>query len=610
MLGTSTHSKDAAEVEARLDAIAQLVRAHGTPAPTTAAVEISEAPDWAGARPPVARTGRLGEVLVGSGLVSLDEIEAALKLQQVSGQRLGEILVENGIVTESQLAKALADHRGVAFVDLETTAPDPALLVHVPEEFARRYGALPIRRFDNSILVAMADPTDIFALDDLRVLTGRDVVPAFADSKQLTDAIDRAYHRSEIENSLDDAAVDFGSGTDFDTTDDDFVDGEDAPVIRLVNMLLEQAITDGASDLHIEPTSGDVRIRMRIDGVLHNASEAPPALLRPLISRLKVLGGLDIANHRTPQDGRFSVTIDGNKVDVRVATMPTEAGEAAVLRLLPTRAAVDIAKLGLSDEEHSRLAPAINSPQGAVFVTGPTGSGKTTTLYALLGAIDSNSKAISSVEDPVEYRMDAVKQISINNKAGMTFPAALRSILRADPDVIMVGEVRDAETARIAADASITGHLVLSTLHTTTAAAAPMRLVDMGVEPYLVASAMSCVVAQRLARTLCKCAVPADESVIATLKEHGATDEMLEGANVHMPVGCVECRRTGYKGRTAIFEIMPVDETISRLIVERAPTADIEKVAVEKGMDTMKMAALKRVLEGTVGIDEMLRVVS
>ena len=609
MLGTRTNNEDTAAVEARLEAVVNARKAQRTSGAGVSGAEGAEAPDWAGARPPVARTGRLGEVLVASDLVSLDEIEAALKVQQVSGQRLGEILVETEVVTESQLAKALADHRGVAFVDLETTAPDPALLVNVPEEFARRYGALPIRRFDNSILVAMADPTDVFALDDLRVLTRREVVPAFADSNQLSDAIDRAYQRSEIENSLDDAAVDFASGGDF-ADDDEEIDAEDAPVIRLVNMLLEQAVADRASDLHIEPTSGDVRIRMRVDGVLHDASGAPPSLLRPLITRLKVLGGLDIANRRTPQDGRFSVAIEGSKIDVRVATMPTEAGEAAVLRLLPTRSAVSMAGLGLSDAEHARLAPAVNSPQGAVFVTGPTGSGKTTTLYALLGAIDSSTKAISSVEDPVEYRMDAVKQISINNKAGMTFPTALRSILRADPDVIMVGEVRDAETARIAADASITGHLVLSTLHTTRAAAAPMRLVDMGVEPYLVASAMSCVVAQRLARTLCKCAVPADDSVLATLKEHGATDEMLESANVHTPVGCVECRRTGYKGRTAIFEIMPVDESISRLIVERAPTADIEKVAVENGMDTMKMAALKRVLEGTVGIDEMLRVVA
>ncbi len=553
---------------------------------------------------------RLGQAMVERGLITQDDLDRALEHQRTTRKRLGESLVDIGAVTSFQLSQALADHLGVPFVDLESHPPDILLAGMIPEEVARRYCALPVERWSGQVVVAMANPNDVFALDDIRVLTGQSILAALADTGPLLAAIDHAYSRSDlIESSLDDAADDYD--VEAEISKGALVD--DAPVVKLVNALLEKAVADRASDLHIEPTSKNVMVRMRIDGILHDTSEAPLNVLRPMVSRLKVMGSLDISQNRLPQDGRFSLSLSGRPIDVRIATVPTAAGEAVVLRLLdPVRGAMDLSSLGLSDYESERFLNAFHAPQGAIFVTGPTGSGKSSTLYALISSVNTRDKSIVSVEDPVEYRLDGVKQIQINTRAGMTFPGALRSTLRADPDVILVGEVRDAETARIAADASITGHLVLSTLHATRSAAAPIRLIDMGVEPYLVASAVSCIAAQRLARKLCDtCAQPVEAIDEAQLRRLGATDEILAGVvNVRVPVGCSNCRRTGYRGRAPIFEIMPVTEDITRLIVDRAPSGDIERVAVEQGMDTLRMAALRRVLRGDLSIEEMARVVS
>jgi type IV pilus assembly protein PilB len=553
---------------------------------------------------------RLGQAMVDRGLITKDDLERALEHQRETRKRLGEALVEIGAVTSFQLSQALAEHLGVPFVDLELHPPDVMLAGMIPEEVARRYCALPVERWSGQVVVAMANPNDVFALDDLRVLTGQSILPALADTGHLLAAIERAYSRSDIiESTLDDAADDYDVQAEIQAGA--LVD--DAPVVKLVNALLEKAVGDRASDLHIEPASRSVSIRMRIDGILHDTSEAPLNVLRPMVSRLKVMGNLDIAQSRIPQDGRFSLSIQGRPIDVRIASVPTAAGEAIVLRLLdPLRGAMDISSLGLTEYESERFMTAFHAPQGAIFVTGPTGSGKSSTLYALLASVNTRDKSIVSVEDPVEYRLDGVKQIQINTRAGMTFPSALRSTLRADPDVILVGEVRDAETARIAADASITGHLVLSTLHATSSASSPIRLIDMGVEPYLVASSLSCVAAQRLARKLCEvCAETIEHPDFGLLQRLGATEEMLAGeVTVRGPKGCENCRRTGYRGRSAIFEIMPVTEDITRLIVERAHSADVEHVAVEQGMDTLRVAALRRVLKGELSIEEMARVVS
>jgi len=553
---------------------------------------------------------RLGQAMVDRGIITQENLDQALEHQRATRKRLGESLIDIGAVTSFQLSQALAEHLGVPFVDLETHPPDVMLAGMIPEEVARRYCALPVERWSGQVVVAMANPNDVFALDDLRVLTGQSILAALADTGHLLAAIERAYSRSDIiESTLDDAADDYDvesevqSGTVVD----------DAPVVKLVNALLEKAVADRASDLHIEPASRNVSIRMRIDGILHDTSEAPLNVLRPMVSRLKVMGNLDIAQNRIPQDGRFSLSIQGRPIDVRIATVPTAAGEAVVMRLLdPVRGAMDISSLGLTKYESDRFVSAFHAPQGAIFVTGPTGSGKSSTLYALLASVNTRDKSIVSVEDPVEYRLDGVKQIQINVRAGMTFPSALRSTLRADPDVILVGEVRDAETARIAADASITGHLVLSTLHATSSASSPIRLIDMGVEPYLVASAVSCIAAQRLARRLCEvCAEPVENPDLALLKRLGATDEMLAGSiTLREPRSCQNCRQTGYKGRSPIFEIMPITEDITRLIVERAHSAEIEHVAIEQGMDTLRIAALRKVLRGDLSIEEMARVVS
>jgi len=572
-------------------------RVAGSPAPVTPSLRGS-------------RRSRLSQLMVERGMVTEEQLDTALEEQQSTGNRLGETLVEQGVLSSVDLAAVLADHLGVPFVDLRAGSPDLVLAALIPENVARRYNALPVARWGEQLVIAMANPSDVFAVDDLRVLTGSPVIAALAEPQHLLETLDRAYQHSRVESSLGDVATDTAPAIETNVAVDPVMDG---PMVRLVDALLEQAAKDKASDLHIEPTNEKVVIRLRIDGVLHDTSEAPLSVLRPMISRLKVLSGLDIAQSRLPQDGRFSTTLQGRQVDVRVATIPTVTGEGMVLRMLDaSRGVVDLPSLGLTAKELARLDPAFRAAQGGVFVTGPTGSGKTSTLYAALLAISTRDKSIVSVEDPVEYRLDGVRQIQAHPKAGLTFPVALRSILRADPDVIFVGEVRDGETARMAAEAAITGHLVLSSLHTTRAAAAPIRLVDMGIESYLVASSLTCVAAQRLVRGLCdECAVPVGrDDATRLLNDLDADDVLLETATVRAPVGCPSCRETGYSGRTAIFEIMPVSEHIARLIVERAATADIEMVAVAEGMDTLRTSALKRVAAGDVGVDEMLRVVS
>jgi type IV pilus assembly protein PilB len=557
----------------------------------------------------VDRLPLLGQLLLTHGLVSEEELQAALAQQAETRQRLGETVVRLGFVSSVEMARVLAEQLQVPFTDLEVNSPDAMVALMVPEEIARRYQVLAVTEWDDQLVVAMADPRDIFALDDLRMLTGRRIVATLAEREQLAAAIDRIYQHSEVESTLDDAASDYSSEA---SPENETIEIGESPVVRLVSALLEQAVGDRASDVHVEPLAGIVRVRFRIDGMLVPVSEAPLTVLRPMVSRLKVLGGIDIAQSRIPQDGRFSLKVADRAVDVRVETIPTATGEAVVLRLLDSvRGITKLKDLDLSEDETQRLSPAFHAAQGAVFLTGPTGSGKSSTVYAMLSEINTVDKGIVSVEDPVELRIEGVKQMQINRRAGMTFGNALRAVLRADPDVIFVGEVRDGETARIAAEASITGHLVLSTLHASRAAMAPGRLVDMGVEAYLVASALSCVVAQRLVRRLCERCSREIAPQPGTLQKLGASDKMLaREVLVREPVGCGSCRGTGYKGRIALFEIMPVTEQIARLVVERAPSHDIERCAVSEGMRTLQQAALRRVLDGSLSIAEMIRVVS
>jgi len=582
----------------------QPVPARGaTPAPT------DETP-WTNQADPAGRFGRIGTTMIERGLISNEQLDAALDVQRTTGRRVGEILVGLGALSPFELARVLADHMGVPFVDLRAKPPDAILGALLPEEVARRYRALVIDRWNTQLVIAMANPSDLFALDDLQMVMRQPIITAMAVEEDLLAAIDSVYRVSDVETTLDAAASDYVSAQD------NLVSGaaevDEGPVVRLVNALLEQAIRDHASDLHVEPSSTRIAIRFRVDGVLHDSSEVPLTLLRPLVSRLKILSNLDIAQNRVAQDGRFSVTVQGRPVDVRVVTVPTAAGESVILRLLdPTRDTLDISSLGLNPAEEARFVPPFFASQGAAFIVGPTGSGKTSTVYTLLSEINTRSKSIISVEDPVEYRLDGIKQIQANPRVGLTFANTLPSILRSDPDIVFIGEVRDAETARIAADASITGHLVLSTLHATRSAAAPMRLIEMGVEPYLVASALTLVAAQRLARKLCdRCAQPVAATELEQLRELGADEAVLDGAVVRHAVGCPACRNTGYLGRIPIFEIMPVTEPLSRLILDRAPRAQIEQLAVEEGMETMRTAAIRRVATGVLSVEEMMRVIS
>jgi type IV pilus assembly protein PilB len=551
---------------------------------------------------------RLGTMLMDRGLITGEQLGQALELQRSTGMRLGEALVENGAVSGADLTLVLAEHLGLPFVDVRAGMTDVTLAGLISEDVARRYEALPVVRWGARIVVAMARPNDVFALDDLRLLINEPIMTALADPEELSRAIDRVYQGSEISARLDDATADYGAPED--EMPESINAGPDGSMVRLLNALLDQAVNDRASDVHIAPSSRQVEIRCRIDGVLRDVSQAPLSVLRPLLSRLKIVAGMDIAQSRLPQDGRFSVASNGRHIDVRVATVPTTAGEAATLRLLDSaRGTLDLATLGLTDRERDRFEPAFRAPQGGVLVTGPTGSGKTSTLYAVLEAISTRDKNIVSVEDPAECVVDGVKQIEINVRAGLTFPSALRAILRSDPDVIMIGEVRDVETARIAAEAAITGHLVLATLHTTSAAATAMRLIDMGIEPYLVAASLTCIVAQRLTRNLCEHCAETDGHGLTRLRDLGADESILNDARPRKPHGCASCRNTGYQGRSAVYEVMPIGEDLARLIVERASTADIESTAIAHGMDTLRVAALRRAATGQLSIDELLRTI-
>ncbi|HEX5095747.1 MAG TPA: GspE/PulE family protein, partial [Acidimicrobiia bacterium] len=476
----------------------------------------------------------------------------------------------------------------------------------VPEAIARRHQVIPIGRRRGSILLAMADPDDVMVLDDLRMRLGVPMIAVMADAAQVAAAIEEAYSRSAVRENL--AAV---------ATDDEFAEEEDlddveqGPIVRLVDSLLEEAASDRASDIHIEPGRDGVKMRFRIDGVLHDISEASTSVLRPILSRVKVLAELDIAQSRLPQDGRFTQRIGGDDVDVRVATVPTVYGEAAVLRLLDrSTGLVELSRLGIAPEQLARYKTAFEAAQGAVLVTGPTGSGKTSTLYSTVAALDTRDRSVMSVEDPVEYKLRGVKQMQVNRRAGLTFPVALRAMLRSDPDIILVGEIRDGETATIAAGAAMSGHLVFSTMHTTSAASSPARFIEMGVEPYVVTSAISCIVAQRLARRLCDaCAAPLPDPE-AILRRMGVPEEAWETAKLRRAVGCDECHGTGFYGRVGCYEIMLMSDDIRELVLSRAPAQDIERYAIAEGMQTLRDSGMSHVLAGQTTVEEMLRVIS
>jgi type IV pilus assembly protein PilB len=556
------------------------------------------------------KTKSLGDILVEEGLLSRDQLDTAEEEQQRVGKSLGRVLVDMGLVKEADLVSALARQVGLEFVDLTEAQIDAAAASLLPEQVSRRYRALPIGFDGTRLIVAMSDPANVFALDDIRTITGMEIKPVVATASDVEQAI-RRY--GQFEQSVEDIATEASSAATDDAQDLESMPAavEEAPIVKLVNLLITQAVTDRASDIHIEPMEKDIRIRYRIDGVLHEVMRSPKNIQNGLISRLKVMADINIAERRIPQDGRVGLVVGGRAVDLRLATLPTVYGEKVVIRILDkTSVLLKLDDLGFSEFAYKRFEEAFRKPYGTVLVTGPTGSGKSTSLYATLNIINTLDKNIITVEDPVEYRLPGVNQIQVNPKAGLTFATALRSILRADPDVVLIGEIRDAETAIIGVEAALTGHLVLSTLHTNDAASAITRLVEMGVEAYLVASSLDCALAQRLARRLCPHCREAYRPTEVELKEAGFPEHLANRVEeLYRPAGCSRCGKTGYRGRLGLYEVMPITEEIERLTVERRSSDDIRRVAIEQGMVTLREDGLEKVAAGQTSMEEIFRVV-
>jgi type IV pilus assembly protein PilB len=550
---------------------------------------------------------QLGDILLDSGLVTQQQLAEAYEEHQRAGRALGRVLVEKGVLTESQLVAALAQQIGLKFVDLSDYPVDGAAIASVPPAVCRRYNALPIGYEDGRLLVAMSDPANVFAIDDIRSITGAEVKPVVATKSDVTAAINR-YHR--VDGDLDDLTMSMEAEEDDELSNIKEV-VEDAPIVKFVNLLITQAIQDRASDIHIEPTERDLRVRFRIDGVLHEIMRSPKNIQSGVISRLKIMAEINIAERRIPQDGRLSVTTNGKKIDLRVATLPCVWGEKVVMRVLDNSTAMlKLSDLGFADDNYERYAQSFTKPYGMMLVTGPTGSGKSTTLYATLNIVSRPEINVITVEDPVEYRIPGINQVQTNPKAGLTFASALRSILRSDPDVVLIGEVRDHETAQIAIEAALTGHLVLSTLHTNDAPSAITRLTEMGVEPFLVGSALDCVLAQRLARRLCtKCREAYTPEPDTLMAARFPWHDGMDLPTIYRAIGCSACSKTGYRGRLALHEVMPISEEIERLTVERASAVEIGRVAREQGMATLRDDGMAKVMAGVTTLEEILRVV-
>jgi type IV pilus assembly protein PilB len=548
----------------------------------------------------------IGAVLVESGLVTPGDMQRARDRQAETGEPLTRVLVAEGMVAETELVKALGRHIGVDYISLADTVIDPAAAVLIPESLARRYGVIPVRFEDDSLIVAMVDPGNVLVVDDVRAITGRRVIARIATRADVEDAIRRQGRYDEDVSSLADMV-----GLDNPEDDLSKVQAaiEEAPIVKLVNTLISRAVNERASDIHIEPGERDLRVRFRIDGVLHEIMSTPRSVSGAVVSRLKIMADLDIAERRIPQDGRVTIRVSGRPIDLRVATLPSIYGEKVVLRILDKEDAIlDLSELGFMPYSLARFQSSYSKPYGAILVTGPTGSGKTTTLYSALHVLNRPEVNIITVEDPVEYRLPGITQVQVNRKAGLQFATVLKSILRSDPDIVLIGEVRDPETAKIAIEAALTGHLVLTTLHTNDAASSVGRLVDMGVEPYLVSSALDSVLAQRLARRLCercKEGRPASPEIVRQMGYDPGEGQVT----LYYAVGCRMCSETGYRGRLAINEVMLMSEEIQRMAVERRPSDEIKRVAAEQGMKTLREDGMDKVKLGMTTLEEVLRVV-
>jgi len=552
----------------------------------------------------------LGSQLIKLGKITPEQLENALSVQrrlEESGSKgkLGQILVDMGYCTYNDIALAMAEKSGSAFYKLSSYAIDIRAMSLISPEMSQKYQALAIGFENGKLLVALMNPNDIIALDDLRLLTGYEIKPVVVPDRELTAAI-KKYTQDSFDINQED------NFDEFEITEER--EEDEKPAVMLANQIFSMAVNAGASDIHIEPQDKYTRVRFRIDGVMHEVMQQPTKIHAPLVSRIKVLANMDIAERRVPQDGRITLKIDGKVIDIRVASLPSAYGEKLTLRILDRSGKlITLSEIGFPESQLQRYHEVIAKPYGFILITGPTGSGKSTTLYATLAELNSVEKNIITIEDPIERRMDGLNQIQMNVKAGMTFASGLRAILRSDPDIIMVGEIRDFETAKIAVESALTGHLVLSILHTNDAAGAITRLGDMGVERYLTSSALLGVVAQRLIRILCpeckKAYKLTREEILKSMPDF-PLDDNEEEIVLFQARGCMSCNRTGYKGRTGIFEFLYVDETMQRLIVMNAPTNEIREYAVKNGMITMRHDGLLKVKKGLSSIEELLRVIN
>ena len=558
---------------------------------------------------PVLFPGSICSRLVKAGIVTEAQVAEALEIQKTSKALIGNILTQLGYCTEDDIARTLAQKSGYRYVSINEIGVNPGAANLITPEMAFRNNVLPLYQEDKTLYVAMKNPNDIITIDNLHLMTGLEICPLVVSDMELDAAIENfANMNSSVENYDDE---DLSTDTEDESEE---LSLDDKPAVQLVNQIINNAIKSGASDIHIEALEKLLRVRFRIDGVLQEVMTNPVKIFPSVVSRVKVLGGMDIAEKRIPQDGRATVRYEDRTLDIRIATMPTVYGEKIVMRLLErNQGNVSIKDIHFSERQFPRFDKAIHMPYGFVLVTGPTGSGKSTTLYATLAEISTLEKNVITLEDPVERRMAGINQVQMNNRAGMTFAAALRSVLRSDPDIVMVGEIRDAETAKIAVEAALTGHMVLSTLHTNDAAGAVTRLDEMGVEPFLTASSLVGVLAQRLVRKLCpKCKeayTMTKEEILKIIPDFPVDEYPEDEFTLYRAKGCLTCNNTGYKGREAVFEFLTVTEEMKKLILDRANGAEIKALAIQQGMCTLKNEGIYKVMHGRTSIEELMRVI-
>jgi type IV pilus assembly protein PilB len=558
---------------------------------------------------------RIGELLVKENLLSRDQLAKAKAEAHKKGERLGAQISKLGYLQERELNDFVAKQYGVPSIDLDEFEIDSAVIKLIPEEVATKHQILPVNRAGSTLIIASADPSNIFAIDDIKFLTGYNVEVVVANEEAIKRSIDRYYDKS---SSLEDVIGDFDDSDLELVADEEEVDvgalakeSEDAPVVKLVNLVLTDAIKKNASDIHIEPYEKEFRVRYRIDGVLYEVMKPPQKLKNAITSRLKIMSELDIAERRLPQDGRIKLKMGrGKEMDYRVSVLPTLFGEKVVLRLLDkSNLQLDMTKLGFQPEQLEAFKECIHRPYGMVLNTGPTGSGKTTTLYSALYELNKTSENISTAEDPVEFNLPGINQVQMHEDIGLNFAAALRAFLRQDPDIIMVGEIRDFETAEIAVKAALTGHLVLSTLHTNDAPSSVNRLLNMGIEPFLVASSVNCILAQRLCRKICEECKDTDPEVAReAMIRAGLPEAEAKDLKAYKGRGCTRCSDTGFKGRIALYEVMPLSEELKEFVLNGASAAELKREAIRRGMTTLRRSALNRLVEGTTTLGEVLRV--